>query len=212
MSYVKIRTIATRVYSANAYVYYDETSRTCAVIDPGGDAERIIECLNELGLKVEHILLTHGHFDHIMAVRDIVKHTGAPVCAGADERPVLTDASMNLSNEVFGEDYVVNPDVLLDDGDVINVGQAGLRVISTPGHTTGGVCFYDETAGVLFSGDTLFRESVGRADLPGGNLTQLEQTIKQRLYTLPEATKVYPGHMGETTIGHERKRNPYVRA
>ena len=208
---MKVEKIVTKTFQTNVYICYDEAGGGGVVIDPGGEAEQIIKFLRETGLKIEYILLTHGHFDHIMAVKDVASHTGAPVGAHSDERELLADPNLNFSRDVCGEDYGVSPDVLLKDGDVLKIGGGGLRVIATPGHTKGGVCFYNADEGVLFSGDTLFYESVGRTDFPGGDFGMLEASVRRKLYTLPEDTMVYPGHMRLTTIEHERKNNPYIK-
>ncbi|MCL2617169.1 MAG: MBL fold metallo-hydrolase [Defluviitaleaceae bacterium] len=207
---MNIKKIVTKTYQENVYVYYDEASKVGAVIDPGSDAKDIIKFLDETGLKIEYILLTHGHFDHIMAVKEVAAHTGAPVAAGVDERELLGSGTLNFAMEVYGTDYGVSVDVPLKDGDVLNVGGARIKVLHTPGHTKGGVCFYDEAEGVLFSGDTLFHESIGRTDFPGGNMNTLDASIKSKIYTLPPQTLIYPGHMRMTTVEHEIKNNPFV--
>ncbi|MCL2852069.1 MAG: MBL fold metallo-hydrolase [Defluviitaleaceae bacterium] len=209
---MNIKKIVTKTYQVNVYVIYDEASGKGAVIDPGGEAGQIIDFLRESGIKAEYILLTHGHFDHIMAVKELATHTGAPVAAHADERELLGDSKLNFAHEVYGTDYGVSPDMLLKDGDTLKVGGTSVRVIATPGHTKGGVCYYIEDDGTLFSGDTLFHESIGRTDFPGGNFGTLEASIQRKLYTLPDDTLVYPGHMRMTTIEHERKNNPYVKS
>ena len=208
---MKVEKIVTKMFQENVYICYDEASGKGAVIDPGGEAGRIIKFLSETGLKIEYILLTHGHFDHIMAVKDVAVHTGAPVAAHSDECELLADSSLNFSREVSGENYGVIPDIKLKDGDVLKIGGGSLRVIATPGHTKGGVCFYDADGTALFSGDTLFYESIGRTDFPGGDFATLEASVRNKLYTLPEDTMVYPGHSRLTTIEHERRNNPYIR-
>ncbi|MCL2618828.1 MAG: MBL fold metallo-hydrolase [Defluviitaleaceae bacterium] len=208
---MKIQCLPTSTYSSNTFVYYDEDSREGCVIDPGGDSDKIIAFLREHGIKVGRILLTHGHFDHIMAVYDVAEFTGAKIAAGADECPLLADPGLNLSKQALKTDFSVTPDITLADGDTVSVGGAVLRVITTPGHTPGCVCFYNEAEELVFTGDTLFRESVGRADLPGGDSQVMEASLRTKLYTLPPGTTVYPGHMQPTTIGHEIEHNPYVR-
>ena len=208
---MKVKTIVTKTYGSNTYVFYNEDTRAGAMIDPGGEPQKLLAFLKENDITIEQILLTHGHFDHILAVHDIVEHTGASICSGEDELAMLMDPSLNLSHEVLGVDYVVKPDKLLKDGDMLSVGGASLQVISTPGHTPGGVCFLAAEQGLLFSGDTLFRESIGRADLPGGDLPTLETSIQAKLFTLPPQTVVYPGHAAQTTIQHEKQHNPHVK-
>ena len=208
---MKIEKIVTKTYQTNVYIVYDEASGSGAVIDPGGESAQILSFLRESDIKVGYILLTHGHFDHIMAVKDVALSIGAPVAAHAHEREMLGDSGLNFSREVFGSDYVLSPNVLLKDGDILNVGGVSIKVVATPGHTKGGVCFYLEEDGVLFSGDTLFYESIGRTDFPGGNFGTLESSVQNKLYTLPAETMVYPGHSRLTTIEHERKNNPYIK-
>ena len=208
---MKIEKIVTRPYQENVYIWYDEESKAGAVIDPGGESEQIIKFLSENSLKIEYILLTHGHYDHIGAVKDVAAHTGAPVAAHSDERELLADPALNFSRDVHGMEYGVSTDVALKDGDVLKIGGGCLQVIATPGHTKGGVCFYDAAEGTLFSGDTLFYETIGRTDFPGGDFATLEANVRSKIYTLPEDTMIYPGHSRMTTVEHERKNNPYIR-
>lgn len=209
---MQIEKIVTKSYGTNVYICRDETTNKCVVIDPGTDADIIMKFIDDNSLFVEHILLTHGHFDHIMAAKTISEQTGALISAHADERELLGDPYKNFSFQATQEEYGLNPDVLLNDGDTISFGGTSFKVILTPGHTKGGVCFYNEQDGVLFSGDTLFRESVGRSDLPGGDATEIEHSIRNKLYTLPPETTVYPGHSRKTTIAHEMSANPHVKA
>ena len=207
---MELKKIVVKSFQTNAYVYYDKASGEGVIIDPAGEAKEIIKFLTDNSIKIKYILLTHGHYDHIMAVEEVAAHTRAQITAGADESELLGDPRLNFSDRL-GEGIKIKIGKPLKDGDVLKVGGANLKVLHTPGHTKGGVCYYDEQEGTLFSGDTLFHESVGRTDFPGGSMDVLERSIAGKLFSLPEDTMVYPGHMRMTTIGHERENNPFVR-
>jgi glyoxylase-like metal-dependent hydrolase (beta-lactamase superfamily II) len=181
----------------NCYLFWCAETLTAAVIDPGAAGKTILARVAELGLRVEVILLTHGHHDHIGAVAELRAATGAAVCIHSADEPLLRAVSLKA-------------DRLLSDGDIIPVGRAALRVLHTPGHTPGGLCFYAE--GILFSGDTLFHTDVGYTHFPGGSAADLARSIREKLYTLDEATAVYPGHEESTTIGEEKHHNLCIRA
>jgi len=205
---MRLKRIVTKRSQENVYIYYNEESRQGIVIDPGGEAEEIISFIQENQLTISYILLTHGHFDHIMAVEDVKKATNAPVVANVLERNLLGDPSLNLSLK-FHTPCSVKVDKALSEGDILSLGGVSLRAISTPGHTAGGMCFYVEEEGVLFSGDTLFHESVGRVDLPTSDGLALEKSLTKLFALIPDDTRVYPGHSRPTSIGHERVNNPY---
>ena len=176
-------------------------------MDPGAQAEKIAAVCDRLGVQPEAILLTHGHFDHIMAVDALRRQYDIPVYAGAQEAEVLSSSVKNLSG-IWASAFTVSADRFLKDREQIEIAGMQLCVISTPGHTPGGVCYYAKVQGVLFSGDTLFRDSYGRTDFPGGSTAALFTSIRNRLLPLPEETVVYPGHGSETDIGYEKKYNP----
>ena len=194
----------------NVYFYYDGDTKTGIVIDPGGEPNRLCRFIADNGLKIEGILLTHGHFDHILAVGEVKEATGAPVACHAAEDGMLRSARLNYSADVR-KDKEIEADILFNDGDVFEFGGHKIKVIHTPGHTPGGVSYYAGESGFLFSGDTLFYDSVGRTDLAGGDTATLKSSIKDKLFTLPEETAVYPGHGDSTTIAHEKANNPFVR-
>lgn len=191
----------------NCYIVSDDGGHA-AIIDPGGDAQRILGSVKDKNLTVDLVLLTHAHFDHIMAAEEIRVATGAQLCVGAGDAPMLADAQFNLSAMVYPERAVeLTADRLLVEGDTVCFGNATLTVMETPGHTRGGVCYLGED--VLFSGDTLFAGSIGRTDLPGGDMTVLRRSLA-RLASLDGDLTVYPGHGEETTLSFEKAANPYL--
>jgi len=197
-------------YYTNAYIYYDESTLEAAVIDPGGSADKLMETAKEHGLTIKYILLTHGHFDHIAAVNELKALSGAFVAAFEGEGELLKNPDMNLSGIGMGKDLSITSDKLLKDGDFIEIGTGKLAVIHTPGHTSGGACYYDAENGILFSGDTLFKGTLGRYDLPTSDGATLFASIKNKLFTLPDDVKVLPGHEASTTIGCEKANNVMV--
>ncbi len=186
-----LRMLPVGAYQANCYIIGCKNTLEGAVIDPGDELQRIIREITKLGLKVKYILLTHGHFDHTGAAEDLSRITGAPVLIHPYDESGLG----------------FTPDGHLAEGQIIEVGTFDLRVIHTPGHTPGGVCFYGP--GVVFTGDTLFAGSVGRTDFAGGNHAQLILGVKQKIFPLGDDVRVYPGHGPPSSIGRERLTNPF---
>lgn len=194
---------------ANCYIISCPETKKAMVIDPGAEGKRIHRWVLDKGYQVEYILLTHGHLDHIGAVDELRDAFGAKVGIHAGDAGMLTDGRKNLSSQ-FGSLIEMKPaDFLLEDGQTITIGQLTLTVLATPGHSQGGVCFL--TSDGLVSGDTLFAGSIGRTDFPGGSLEQLLEGINQKLMVLPEETRVFPGHGEETTIGREKRGNPFLK-
>ncbi|HNT35978.1 MAG TPA: MBL fold metallo-hydrolase [bacterium] len=196
--------------ATNCYFLVCEPDNIGVVIDPGGDAEHILEAVERAGVERAVILNTHGHGDHIEANEEISLSLDAPIYIGAGDAPALTDPAVNLS--VFLGTPIVSPAAtrLLKDGDILRFGSETLEVMETPGHSPGSVCFYIRRLGWLFCGDLVFLESVGRTDLPGGDFPILLQSIAERVLTLPEETVLYPGHGPQTTVGHEVKHNSFL--
>jgi glyoxylase-like metal-dependent hydrolase (beta-lactamase superfamily II) len=185
----------------------DEETKKAMVIDPGAEAETIMGRASHLGLDIKQIVLTHGHVDHMAALNDVKEASGAGVAV--HEADVATMQDDFLSHFIgIRQPEFKEPERLLKDGDEIKVGGLTFNVIHTPGHTPGGICLYGE--GALFSGDTLFFYGIGRSDFPGGDGPQLLKSIRSRLFSLPEETKVYPGHGPDTTVGAERRGNPFL--
>ena len=193
----------------NCYIAGCETTHEGVVIDPGDEAERILAEVKKMGLTIKYILNTHAHFDHIMANGPMVKATGAPLAIHPLELPLLHQkggaAMFGLSAPSSPE-----PDIMLAEGDTISFGQYTFQVLFTPGHTVGHVSFYEPTAGVIFDGDVLFAQGIGRTDFPGGNHKTLLTSIYEKLMVLPDETVVYSGHGPVTTIGDERASNPWL--
>ncbi|WP_418750772.1 MBL fold metallo-hydrolase [Frisingicoccus sp.] len=204
-----IRMMVLGPVQTNCYFLINEDTKEVLIVDPADRAQKIIEWINSEGLKPVAILLTHGHFDHIMGVAGVKKEYNIPIYASRDEVEVLADPQINVST-MMGAYMSMKADELFSDGDVLELAGMKLKVISTPGHTIGSVCFYMEEEKVLISGDTLFEASVGRSDFPTGSSRQLIESIKTRLFVLPDDTDVFPGHGGTTSIAYEKAHNPFI--
>lgn len=205
---MKIKKVSLGVMGTNCYIVWDE-NRNGVVIDPGFTDSRLKAIIEKNDLMIHYILLTHGHFDHIGAVEKLKKETGAKVLIHEKDKACLTDPKRNLSYlaglEIRGEEA----DGFLIDKDVLQVGDLKFEIIHTPGHSKGGVCLLADNH--LFSGDTLFNTSIGRTDFFDSDRKELLKVIRDRLLILPDATLVYPGHGENTTIGYEKKHNPYLK-
>lgn len=194
----------------NCYVVYNNDSKEALIVDPADNGAYIKSKLEEKGLNVQAVLLTHGHFDHIMAAEYLRDAYQIPIMAHELEKEVLEYANKNLSDSMGGESFALKADKFLKDGDILELLGTKIKVVYTPGHTIGGVCYFFDKEKFLLSGDTLFENSVGRTDFPTGSMSTLIHSIKEKLSILGDDVVVYPGHEGETSIGRERKFNPYI--
>lgn len=206
---IQYRTVVAGSLQVNCYILFDDESKEAFVIDPSGSADKVFYFLQDEKLTLKGILMTHGHGDHHEGLAALKALCDVPVYLHASDVYMAEDASINLSTQLYGPDSEFTPDVKLQDGMKLALGNFLVKVIHTPGHTKGGVCYLTE--GVLFTGDTLFAGSVGRADLDGGDFDQLVRSIKNQLLKLADEVVVCPGHGPETSIGRERARNPYLR-
>lgn len=206
---MKIDILVLGMIRTNCYILSDENTKEAILIDPADESERILSFLSEQGYKLKAILLTHGHFDHITGIQGVRDTIPVPLYALEAEKELLENPQWNCSN-MGSRSVSEQADQWLLDGDVLTFGTMSCKVIATPGHTRGSGCYYFEKENVLFSGDTLFCESVGRTDLPTGNAQMVIESVRKKLLVLPENTIVYPGHGAETSIGYERRNNPYA--
>ena len=204
-----VRGIVVGLFQENCYIIGSRETGEAICFDPGDEVDEIRALAREMKVKIVKIACSHAHLDHIMAVRPLKEETGAPfLLHGADvglARQMPESALRMLGRH---ELPAPEPDHLLADGDDVEIPGISLKVLHTPGHTQGSICLYG--GGMLFSGDTLFQDSIGRTDLPGGSFPQIMDSIVSRLMTLPDETIVRPGHMDQTTIGAERANNPFV--
>ena len=202
-----IRRLTVGPVEANCYIISCGADGKAAVIDPGGDGEMILAELDRLNLVVEAVVNTHGHFDHIGANGLLIARTGAPLMIHEADLPFLRSASENAAFYGMRIEPSTVPSRLLTDGDRIDVGETELTVLHTPGHSPGGISILAGNS--IFTGDTLFAGSIGRTDLPGGDMDTLMESVR-RILTLDEETTVYPGHGPPTTIGREKRSNPFL--
>lgn len=210
-----IYTIHVTPIAQDCRIYVRQENNDAMISDPGGDAEVIISALQQFGANLKAILLTHGHIDHVGGVADLVKAFPDVKVYGPhrDEQELITKNALNTQGNYFGvKSSGPFETEFVGDGEVLNIFEdASFKVLHTPGHTPGGVCYYCKEENFVIVGDTLFPGSIGRTDFPGGNYDDLINSIKTKLFTLPDDTEVLCGHMGETTIGEEKASNPYVR-
>ena len=219
MADVKIGRMVLGLYQTNCYFVYRTGHPEAIVIDSADNGEKIADALERNGFQVEAVFLTHGHFDHIWGLDELKNAVNAAaeadglepvkVYAMEAEKELLRDAHKNVSEQA-GRPCITSADVYLKDGQELTLAGMQCKVIATPGHTVGGCCYYFEEAGFLVAGDTLFAESVGRTDFPTGSMSTLVRSIKDKLFVLPDDTKVYPGHGESTTIAHEKEYNSFL--
>ena len=215
MGNIKINHYVVGMVQTNCYVAFNKVTKECVVIDPGASGKQLAEKIRQDGLTPVAILLTHGHFDHVSAAKTVAKEFDIKIYAHKAEAETLHDSKKNAS-WMMGASESYDADVFVNDGEVLNLAGFEIKVLHTPGHTEGGCCYYIPEEAVIFTGDTLFAQSVGRTDLPGGSMSQLVRSIQGKILVLTEAGNedtditVYPGHNDITTIETERKYNPYL--
>ena len=191
----------------NTYIVEHVESRKAAVVDPGDEGEEILERIAERGITLDKILLTHGHFDHVGAVRTLRERTGARIHVHPEEVERMRTAGRQGGMFGLSVQNPPAPDVLVREGDTVELGDQEFRVLHTPGHTPGHVTFL--TGGMAFVGDLIFAGSIGRTDLPGGSFDDLIRAVREKIFTLPDRTVLFPGHGPATTVGEERRSNPF---
>ena len=203
---MKIETLVVGFINTNCYLVHD--GKVAVVIDPGANAELIIGKAEELGVEIKHIFLTHAHFDHVLAVDDIIKKTGAKLVANVGERARMRDAELSGQTALRRRDFIpLYADIEIVGSGAIDAGEMHFEFITTPGHTEGSMCIICEDT--MFSGDTLFAGTCGRCDLAGGDYEEMLRSLK-KLYELPGDYRVLPGHEQATALSHERVYNPYM--
>lgn len=201
---IKVDVVKLGIIKTNCYIIYKETNKKAIIVDPGENADLVIETMNKLGVSADSIILTHGHYDHIGAVDELRERLNIKAYIYKDEQQLVASSTLNMS-EYFGRKIKATPDVFLEDDQVINLADINIKVIHTPGHTPGGCCYYFYEDGFLISGDTLFEGTYGRCDLPGGSEGKILSSIKNKLLILDDDVVVYPGHEEATTIIRERQ-------
>lgn len=207
---MRITNLPSGALQANTYLAVDEKTNEGFIVDPGGYNKVLTKEVRDNDVNIKYIILTHGHSDHICGVNEHkAEFPDAKIVAYKDEEAMLENPNLNQSPG-FGVPYSTKADILVSDGDELKVGDITLKFIHTPGHTEGGMCIYVKEAKALFSGDTLFRQSIGRTDFPGGSYKEIMDSIRKKLFLLPDDTNVFPGHMGTTSIGFEKENNPFV--
>ncbi len=207
---MRITNLPSGALQANTYLAVDEKTNEGFIVDPGGYNKVLTKEVRDNDVNIKYIILTHGHSDHICGVNEHkAEFPDAKIVAYKDEEAMLENPNLNQSPG-FGVPYSTKADILVSDGDELKVGDVTLKFIHTPGHTEGGMCIYVKEAKALFSGDTLFCQSIGRTDFPGGSYKEIMDSIRKKLFLLPDDTNVFPGHMGTTSIGFEKENNPFV--
>lgn len=208
MSNIILKQFVLGALENNNFLLIDNASKEAVLIDGSGYTDEIEKTLQEYGATLKYLLLTHGHFDHVLGVNDIKEKFGCKVLINKEDESLYNSANSYVAQFGIGNVQIPKIDGYVEDNQIIKLGDHNIKVITTPGHTLGGVCYLVED--MLFSGDTLFYECVGRTDLPGGSFEQLAKNIKEKLFTLDKHIKVYPGHGYTSTIGHEIANNQFL--
>ena len=208
MGQIEIKSMTLGMVATNCYLIINKETKEALLIDPADNALRISNVIEENVCTLKAILLTHGHFDHIMALNELKKRYNVPVYAHEEEEDVLKQSSLNMSG-MIGQIYTTQADIYVKDGEHLKLAGLDIIVLHTPGHTKGGVCYYLPEEKVMMSGDTLFHCSIGRTDFPTGSMSQLVRSVKEQLFVLPDDVQVYPGHDSVTSIGYEKQYNPF---
>ena len=194
----------------NCYLLINEKTKEAVIVDPASCPDYMMNYIKTEELKLKAVLLTHAHFDHIMGIDDVLNKYGKmPVYVHEADKPMLEDPQQNMTMSC-GVPYASTGAQAVQEGQVLSLIGYEIKVLHTPGHTPGGCCYYIASEHVLISGDTLFQQSIGRTDFPGGSMSDLVRAVKEKLMILPEDTVVYPGHMGTTTIADEKRMNPFL--
>ena len=203
-----LRVLELGSFAANCYIAACAETKEGVIIDPGAEGKQILRVIEDEEIKIKYIINTHGHIDHVGANAEVKESTGAPLLIHRDDGDMCRKPHASLS--IFaGKAKLSEPDRLLEEGDIIEVGKLKFEVLHTPGHTRGGISLKAENT--IFSGDTLFRESIGRTDLPGGSYRQIISSIKEKILPYPDDTLIYPGHGPATTVGEEKATNPFLK-
>lgn len=205
-----IESIVVGPLGVNCFILGDRQSNEGMIVDPGADCDKILAAVSRFGLTVKYIVNTHGHFDHVGCNRPVQEKTGAELLIHEKDVPLLSQASRSAQMYGLSVEDSPAPSRFLTDGMRLELGKRSIEILHTPGHTQGGCCLLLAGQGVVITGDTLFADSVGRTDLPGGSHEQLIASIKAKLMPLPDETVVWPGHGPSSTIGRERRLNPYI--
>lgn len=206
-----IKILVLSIVRTNCYIISNEKNKEVIVIDPADDVQKIIDYIDQKELRCKAILLTHGHFDHIMAGKELAEYYQVSIYTHKAEKALCMDATLNCSRLLLHKEFTIIPDRLLDDQEIISISDFHIQVIHTPGHTEGGICYHFVDQGILFSGDTLFYQNTGRTDFPTGDSIKLLQSIREKLFLLDDDIIVYPGHGEATTIGFEKENCNYLR-
>lgn len=202
-----IKCISVGIMATNCYIIYDDKLKEALVVDPGYESNKIVKFIAENELKVKYVYLTHCHFDHILGATWIKDKLNVPITCLDKEEKNCKDENVTMGKKLLFKSVIINPDKVFSEDDEIEIGSLRFKVIHTPGHTSGSSCLYGD--GILISGDTLFKGTYGRCDFPTGNVYDIVNSIKTKLYKLPGDTLVYPGHGEATTIGSEMSNEEY---